>query len=78
MFLTGFFVGAYSPCRPVSLATPRQLFRKSTMTTRWVKREISNYEYLMYLNTVAGKGSYTIAYHFTVILTSIRHWSHRT
>ena len=25
------------------------------MTSKWVKREISNFEYLMYLNTIAGK-----------------------
>ena len=25
------------------------------MTTRWVHREISNYQYLIYLNTIAGE-----------------------
>ncbi|KAG1699368.1 Neurobeachin [Nymphon striatum] len=37
-----------------SLMTPRQIFRHSNMTQRWQRREISNFEYLMYLNTIAG------------------------
>ena len=40
--------------RSISLASPMQLFRKSNMLTRWQKREISNFEYLMFLNTIAG------------------------
>lgn len=42
-------------CRRISLATPRQLFKSSNMTQRWQRREISNFEYLMFLNTIAGK-----------------------
>lgn len=37
------------------MATPRQLFKSSNMTQRWQRREISNFEYLMFLNTIAGK-----------------------
>uniref|UniRef100_A0A8C6SE64 Neurobeachin n=1 Tax=Neogobius melanostomus TaxID=47308 RepID=A0A8C6SE64_9GOBI len=41
--------------RRISLAAPRQLFRSSNMTQRWQRREISNFEYLMFLNTIAGR-----------------------
>ncbi|KAG7314175.1 hypothetical protein KOW79_022671 [Hemibagrus wyckioides] len=41
--------------RRISLATPKQLFKASNMTQRWQKREISNFEYLMFLNTIAGR-----------------------
>lgn len=43
--------------RRISLATPRQLYKSSNMTQRWQRREISNFEYLMFLNTIAGKAS---------------------
>lgn len=36
------------------MATPRQIFKASNMTQRWQHREISNFEYLMFLNTIAG------------------------
>ncbi|XP_057613303.1 lipopolysaccharide-responsive and beige-like anchor protein isoform X3 [Chionomys nivalis] len=42
--------------RRISLSTPRQLFKASNMTQRWQHREISNFEYLMFLNTIAGRG----------------------
>lgn len=41
--------------RHTSLASPQQLFRSSNMTQKWSRREISNFEYLMYLNTIAGR-----------------------
>ena len=41
--------------RRTSLASPKQLFRSANMTQRWQRREISNYEYLMYLNTISGR-----------------------
>jgi hypothetical protein len=41
--------------RHTSLASPQQLFRSSNMTQKWQRREISNFEYLMYLNTIAGR-----------------------
>lgn len=41
--------------RRISLASPRQIFKASHMTQRWQHREISNFEYLMFLNTIAGR-----------------------
>lgn len=41
--------------RRASLMTPKQLFASSNMTQKWQKREISNFEYLMFLNTIAGR-----------------------
>ncbi|XP_007902212.1 lipopolysaccharide-responsive and beige-like anchor protein isoform X1 [Callorhinchus milii] len=41
--------------RRISLANSRQLFKASNMMQRWQRREISNFEYLMFLNTVAGR-----------------------
>ncbi|EDO41755.1 predicted protein, partial [Nematostella vectensis] len=49
-------VGAYygiPQTRTSSLYSPKQLFEKSTMTSRWQKREVSTFEYLMFLNTIA-------------------------
>ena len=43
--------------RRTSLASPKQLFRSANMTQRWQRREISNFEYLMYLNTISGNFS---------------------
>ena len=44
--------------RSTTLASPSQLFKKSSMTSKWERREISNFEYLMHLNTIAGKYLY--------------------
>ncbi|XP_069782538.1 lipopolysaccharide-responsive and beige-like anchor protein isoform X2 [Narcine bancroftii] len=41
--------------RRITLANPRQLFKASNMMQRWQRREISNFEYLMFLNTIAGR-----------------------
>uniref|UniRef100_A0A3P8URC3 Neurobeachin n=1 Tax=Cynoglossus semilaevis TaxID=244447 RepID=A0A3P8URC3_CYNSE len=41
--------------RRITLATPKQLFKASNMTQRWQRREISNFEYLMFLNTISGR-----------------------
>ncbi|XP_030207638.1 lipopolysaccharide-responsive and beige-like anchor protein isoform X2 [Gadus morhua] len=41
--------------RRISLASPKQLFKASTMTQRWQRREVSNFEYLIFLNTVSGR-----------------------
>lgn len=41
--------------RKASMMSPRQLMRSSNMTQKWQRREISNFEYLMFLNTIAGK-----------------------
>lgn len=35
--------------------SPSELLRASGLTERWVSREISNFEYLMHLNTIAGR-----------------------
>ena len=43
------------PLRGTSLASPRALFMKSNMLHRWQNKEISNFEYLVFLNTIAGK-----------------------
>ncbi|KAF8570734.1 hypothetical protein P879_02687 [Paragonimus westermani] len=52
-------------CRLVSLRLPKsnysngrspsEVFKHSGLTKRWVNREISNFEYLMCLNTIAGR-----------------------
>ncbi|XP_018398610.1 PREDICTED: neurobeachin [Cyphomyrmex costatus] len=44
-----------SQTRRASLMSPRQLMRNSNMTQKWQRREISNFEYLMFLNTIAGR-----------------------
>ncbi|XP_035708538.1 neurobeachin isoform X2 [Folsomia candida] len=41
--------------RRASMMSPRQLMRASNMTQKWQRREISNFEYLMFLNTIAGR-----------------------
>lgn len=37
------------------LDSKAKLLEKSKLTERWVRREISNFEYLMHLNTLAGR-----------------------
>ncbi|XP_048053665.1 lipopolysaccharide-responsive and beige-like anchor protein isoform X4 [Megalobrama amblycephala] len=41
--------------RRISLASPKQLYKASNMTQRWQRREIPNFEYLMFLNTISGR-----------------------
>ncbi|XP_062597787.1 neurobeachin-like isoform X2 [Saccostrea cucullata] len=41
--------------RRLSLASGKQLYKLSSMTQKWQRREISNFDYLMYLNTIAGR-----------------------
>ncbi|KAI1285376.1 Lipopolysaccharide-responsive and beige-like anchor protein [Halotydeus destructor] len=41
--------------RKASLSGPRALFAASNMTGRWQRRQVSNFEYLMFVNTVAGR-----------------------
>ncbi|KAL5271329.1 hypothetical protein ACHWQZ_G001835 [Mnemiopsis leidyi] len=41
--------------RQISLAHPRRLLRESNMMDKWRCREISNFDYLMFLNTIAGR-----------------------
>lgn len=39
----------------IGARTPVQLLKASGLTERWVHREITNFEYLMQLNTIAGR-----------------------
>ncbi|VEL31381.1 unnamed protein product [Protopolystoma xenopodis] len=41
--------------RKSTSATPAQLFAQSSLTQRWQQREMSNFDYLMYVNTIAGR-----------------------
>lgn len=41
--------------RKISLAPPKTLFRLSNMTKRWQIRDICNFEYIMFLNTISGR-----------------------
>lgn len=41
--------------RRASMMSSRQLMRSSNMTQKWQRREVSNFEYLMFLNTIAGR-----------------------
>lgn len=41
--------------RKTSLMSPRQLFKHSNMPQKWQRREIANFDYLMFLNTIAGR-----------------------
>ena len=38
-----------------SSRSPAELLKSSGLTQKWVNREISNFEYLMQLNTIAGR-----------------------
>ncbi|KAI8919981.1 hypothetical protein DFJ77DRAFT_223151 [Powellomyces hirtus] len=56
------FLKALLACRPPLLNRnidlrnlPSDLAKRSNMTDRWTRREISNFEYLMWLNTVSGR-----------------------
>lgn len=35
--------------------SPAEILRKSGLTRRWMNREISNFDYIMHLNTIAGR-----------------------
>ncbi|KAJ3091929.1 Neurobeachin-like protein 1 [Quaeritorhiza haematococci] len=35
--------------------TPMELFKRSNLTLKWQRHEISNFEYLMHLNTISGR-----------------------
>lgn len=39
----------------VGIRKPAKLLRESGLTNKWVKREISNFDYLMQLNTISGR-----------------------
>ena len=35
--------------------SPKDILKASGLTQKWINREISNFEYLMHLNTIAGR-----------------------
>ena len=35
--------------------SPQDILKESKLTDKWIKREISNFDYLMMLNTIAGR-----------------------
>jgi len=35
--------------------TPQEILKESKLTEKWITREISNFDYLMMLNTIAGR-----------------------
>jgi hypothetical protein len=37
------------------IRTPDEILKESKLTEKWVTREISNFDYLMMLNTIAGR-----------------------
>uniref|UniRef100_A0A8C4R671 Uncharacterized protein n=1 Tax=Eptatretus burgeri TaxID=7764 RepID=A0A8C4R671_EPTBU len=39
----------------LDMRTPQELFKTSGLTQKWVNREICNFEYLMQINTIAGR-----------------------
>jgi hypothetical protein len=39
----------------VGVATPADLLKATGCTNKWINREISNFDYLMVLNTIAGR-----------------------
>ena len=43
------------PCRYRKLRSGPELLRRSGLTERWRRRQLSNFEYLMQLNTLAGR-----------------------
>lgn len=61
------------------MMSPRQLMRSSNMTQKWQRREISNFEYLMFLNTIAGLFLKNSSFHLCGHVSSrkrIRHIPH--
>lgn len=57
--------------RRMSLASGKQLFKLSTMMQKWQRREISNFDYLMYLNTIAGLSFISPDFHKSIL--SLKH-----
>lgn len=62
--------------RRISLASPRQIFKASHMTQRWQHRDISNFEYLMFLNTIAGNTNYYTTYEWKHLVSGVSLSSH--
>ena len=39
----------------VGIRKPARLLQSSGLTQKWVRREVTNFDYLMHLNTIAGR-----------------------
>ena len=39
----------------IGIRKPSELLQASGLTQKWVRREISNFDYLMQLNTISGR-----------------------
>ena len=39
----------------VSISTPEEILKASGVANKWINREISNFDYLMVLNTISGR-----------------------
>lgn len=39
----------------VGIRRPAKLLRESGLTQKWIRREITNFDYLMQLNTISGR-----------------------
>src|SRR6185436_15781172 len=44
--------------------SPIKIFQRSNMTERWQQHEISNFEYLMHLNSIAGRSFNDLTQYF--------------
>jgi hypothetical protein len=49
------FISLKLPNGLISSKTPYEIFAKTMYTEQWLKYEISNFEYLMKLNTISGR-----------------------
>ncbi|NXH52910.1 NBEL2 protein, partial [Rhabdornis inornatus] len=55
--------------------SPQELLKASGLTQKWVLREISNFEYLMQLNTIAGR-TYNDLSQYPVVSPCVPHCPH--
>lgn len=51
--------------------SPSELLKSSGITQKWINREISNFDYLMHLNTIAGE-----FVHIFILNIFLLHFSH--
>ena len=50
----------------VGISTPEEILKASGVTNKWINREISNFDYLMVLNTISGR-SYNYLSQYPII-----------
>lgn len=55
-----------------ALRAPDKLLLASGITQKWVRREISNFDYIMTLNTVAGR-TYNDLNQYPVVSSKFKH-----